>query len=412
MKLIVIPKNTLVYKNEGSNFSLFPGIHKYQTNKCLTVLDDHNGAQFADGCYNPHTLDLCIPEHSVEETTTEQALSIHCWNVRLTTDGLQLLSKCQPLKQFTAHMTSIGSIENGYRYIKELGKGAFGNVWLAENVETKELVAIKEIKKALSGKATAKINHELTVLRYLVEKKLCEQWSACLKDVFTVDEAGKKTLRIVMEYVEGHTMAYEIEAVKQDLRLQNREIVKDLVLGLNALHEAGISHQDIKLQNIMYDKRRGSYIYLDLGLACLKENFVNQHTCTTSFIGTPYTFPPEVCKQDAIIKTFGVIKAHDIWALGIMLLLYFKSFDSEDLEDSITDIAKLCGFVLTRRGVEFKTSAWANPATTKDILAGLTDIPRFGSSPTWGPLIGLFLEPNPRKRLANWNSIVELAKSL
>ena len=81
-----------------------------------------------------------------------------------------------------------------------------------------------------------------------------------------------------------------------------------MTLALGYLHQKGIAHRDMKLENVLVDDR-GYLKIIDYGLA----KMLRDDQEATSFCGTPEYLAPE------IISKIGYDKSVDWWALGILM---------------------------------------------------------------------------------------------
>ena len=112
-----------------------------------------------------------------------------------------------------------------------------------------------------------------------------------------------------MEYIGGGSLKEKVAA--RPLKLEEAlDIVIQAGQGLQAAHEAGITHRDIKSANIMLTGGSQAKI-MDFGLAQLSDR--SQLTKTGSTLGTPAYMSPE----QALGK--GVDRRSDIWSLGVVL---------------------------------------------------------------------------------------------
>jgi serine/threonine protein kinase/Tfp pilus assembly protein PilF len=167
-----------------------------------------------------------------------------------------------------------------YRIIKKLGAGGMGEVYLALDTKLDRKVAIKvlppdslpeqNLKKRLirEAQAAAKLDHP----------NICA--------IYDVNEADSLTF-IVMQYIEGETLAEEME--RKPLRLSTAlAITKQAAEGLAEAHAQGIVHRDIKPQNMMITPR-GQLKILDFGLAKLMSSSesVDFDAPTASLLSTP-----------------------------------------------------------------------------------------------------------------------------
>jgi serine/threonine protein kinase len=232
-------------------------------------------------------------------------------------------------------MVKENEIERNYIYLKQLGAGYHGEVWEAKNTITGEIVAIKIYKN--KEKSTQYLKYEENALKYLLTKsKLCKDWAVCYKDAW-IDK--DKTV-LVMEYIDGITVDGLISEKSVFTRRHIFNLLYDLVLGLDKLHKAGITHQDIKEENIKYDYKIKKYRYIDWGAGCIKSycntsnifiRLIYGNICEKpcGYRGAPHISPPEIylnfLKTGQVYQpqTFNDTRAHDIWSLGVVLYDWF-----------------------------------------------------------------------------------------
>jgi WD40 repeat protein len=145
-----------------------------------------------------------------------------------------------------------------YRVVRRLGAGGMGTVWLAEHAVMNRPVAVKVIRPDLLARpgaadrflrevrAAAKLHHPNIVTAYDAEP------------------AGDSCL-LVMEYVEGETLAERVKAGPLPAAEACRA-VRDAARGLAHAHAAGLVHRDVKPHNLIR-AADGTVKVLDFGLA-------------------------------------------------------------------------------------------------------------------------------------------------
>lgn len=94
-------------------------------------------------------------------------------------------------------------------------------------------------------------------------------------------------------------------------------LVNQLVLGLLCIHGSGVAHNDIKLENIMYNMDTNSFVYIDFGMACL-----NGVCPIVAQSGTEYYLPPESLYSPLKDMTLPDSFKRDYWSLGILILMF------------------------------------------------------------------------------------------
>src|SRR5690349_21041859 len=135
-----------------------------------------------------------------------------------------------------------------YRVLKLLGRGGMGAVYLAEHLVMGRRVALKTITARFleSPEAVARFRREVRVAARLAHPNIVTAHDA--------DQAGDLHF-LVMEYVEGASVA-EYAARKGPLPVaQACGIVGQAALGLQHAHEQGLVHRDVKPQNLMLTRK-------------------------------------------------------------------------------------------------------------------------------------------------------------
>ena len=146
---------------------------------------------------------------------------------------------------------------DGYRIEREIHASARSHLYLATDMETGGLVALKTPATELQSDPE------------LLERFMLEEWIArrlnsphVLKPYPRTRE--RRFLYVAMEYVEGQTLAqWMIDNPRPDLEAV-RAIVEQVARGLQAFHRMEMLHQDLRAQNIMID-RTGTVKIIDFG---------------------------------------------------------------------------------------------------------------------------------------------------
>jgi len=204
-----------------------------------------------------------------------------------------------------------------YKLVKILGKGAFGKVYLAED-KNGEHVSIKEIPYKSNDYY---LISEIQVLKHLSDYPNCNENVVCIIDAFVeVLGINNKKVFIIMEYVNGNTL----EALyKTKIPISNLwQIMKQTISGLRYIHSKNVIHKDVKLANIIHDMKTNNYKFLDFGMSCTGDRYiesdkVEKRKIVCSIGGTPKYFPPEHYYQERNQDYF----KYDIWALGVCFYL-------------------------------------------------------------------------------------------
>jgi WD40 repeat protein/tRNA A-37 threonylcarbamoyl transferase component Bud32 len=146
-----------------------------------------------------------------------------------------------------------------YRVRKRLGAGGMGTVWLAEHAVMGRDVAVKVIRPEL-------LSRPGTAERFLREvravAKLHHPHIVAAFDAETVDDS----CLLVMEYVEGQTLAQRLKECGPLPVAEACRAARDAARGLAHAHAAGLVHRDVKPHNLMR-AADGTVKVLDFGLA-------------------------------------------------------------------------------------------------------------------------------------------------
>ncbi|XP_058650874.1 STE20-like serine/threonine-protein kinase [Onychostoma macrolepis] len=196
--------------------------------------------------------------------------------------------------------------EEIWEIVGELGDGAFGKVYKAQNKQTGILAAAKVID--------TKTEEELE--DYMVEIDIlasCDhQYIVKLLDAFYYD--GK--LWILIEFCAGGAVdAVMLELERPLTEPQIRVVCKQSLEALAYLHESKIIHRDLKAGNILFNSD-GDVKLADFGVSAKNTKTLQRRD---SFIGTPYWMAPEVVMCETSKDRPYDYKA-DIWSLGVTLI--------------------------------------------------------------------------------------------
>jgi len=206
-----------------------------------------------------------------------------------------------------------------FRLVRPLGRGGMGEVFEAEDLELGERVALKTIRPDLAGEAISlqRFRREVQMARRVTHRNVCR-----IFDVFHHggDEAGEagEVVFLTMELLEGE--ALDRRLVREGpLGLPDAfEIARQLASALDAAHEAGIIHRDLKSANVMLvDEADGQtrVVVTDFGLARpqMGDALTAALTVDGSALGTPDYMAPEQVERGEVTA------AADLYAFGITL---------------------------------------------------------------------------------------------
>src|SRR6476619_1133958 len=197
-----------------------------------------------------------------------------------------------------------------YEVLSPIGAGGMGEVYKARDTRLDRTVAVKVLPEHIAKRedARARFEREARSVASLNHPNIC-----VLHDIGSHEGAGY----MVMEFMEGETLAARIEkgALPLDQALRFAVQIAD---ALDRAHRAGVTHRDVKPQNIMLT--RDGVKVLDFGLAKsmpkpgpAEDTLTAPLTSEGTVLGTPqYMAPEQLEGKEADARS-------DIWAFGAVL---------------------------------------------------------------------------------------------
>ena len=192
-----------------------------------------------------------------------------------------------------------------YKFIKKLGEGAHGIVYLVNNILTNTRLILKKIHKEKENDEK-NIKNELEVLKKLDHPNIVKiiEYYDTAEAFYVITEFCKK----------GELYGY----IKQDCtEKQLAFLFYQIFSGLWYLHDHNIIHRNIKLENILISEIETDPVTSKLFFWVKIINFGTAKICEgknkeIAIVGSPYYIAPEVLKQNYNAKC-------DTWSVGVML---------------------------------------------------------------------------------------------
>lgn len=200
-------------------------------------------------------------------------------------------------------MTDNSALSGRYVRKAQLGHGAMGDVWLADDQLLHRPVAIKQLRAA---DAADGMGLDRIVREARLAARLSHPNAVGVFDLVVEDDQPY----VVMEYVAGDTLADRIRATGGIGLDAARSIIGQVAAALDAAHSAGIVHRDVKPANILITDQ-GVAKLADFGIA--RQAGDATITQTGMLVGTPSYLAPEVARGGAPSP------ASDLWSLGATL---------------------------------------------------------------------------------------------
>ncbi|TYJ54671.1 hypothetical protein B9479_004705 [Cryptococcus floricola] len=192
-----------------------------------------------------------------------------------------------------------------YIVLQTLGEGEFGKVKLGVHADYGVEVAIKLIRRGdLQEEAHAsKVEREINVLKTLKHPNIVRMF-----DVLDTH----KYIGIVLEFAGGGELFEYILANEYLKDVEGQRLFAQLISGVDYLHQKGVIHRDLKLENLLLDKHR-NLIITDFGFA---NSFAKEEgDLMSTSCGSPCYAAPELVVLDTPYHGSAV----DIWSCGVIL---------------------------------------------------------------------------------------------
>ncbi|HEY3967285.1 MAG TPA: FHA domain-containing serine/threonine-protein kinase [Planctomycetaceae bacterium] len=204
-----------------------------------------------------------------------------------------------------------------YKVLDILGAGGMACLYLAENRNSGERVALKVIsdkhktdagmltRLKIEARAGKKLKHPAVIRTF---------------DIHTTDDVFGETMYLVMEFVAGVNLEELVNLKGPIPPAHAADFVRQTAEGLQHAHAAGLVHRDVKPGNLLVDAK-GAIKILDFGLALLdarKDEDADEFSLAMIFghncLGTADYIAPEQS-----VDSFAIDRRADIYSLGCTL---------------------------------------------------------------------------------------------
>ncbi|CAH2355005.1 hypothetical protein CLIB1423_20S01904 [[Candida] railenensis] len=221
-----------------------------------------------------------------------------------------------------------------------IGRGSFGAVYLALNVTTGEMLAVKQVvvpkdRNRIGSKTVEGIealHKEVETMKDLDHINIVQYLGFEQKD---------NIYSMFLEYVAGGSIALCMKSYGPFEEKLVTFITRQILLGLQYLHQNGILHRDLKADNLLLEVD-GRCKISDFGIS-KKSSDIYVNNAEMSMQGTIFWMAPEVIDSIVEDKKQGYSAKIDIWSLGCVVLEMFcgkRPWSNEAVVSAIYKIGK------------------------------------------------------------------------
>jgi len=243
------------------------------------------------------------------------------------TDATQTKLWLEALKK-----ASMRNIERYYRFGGLLGEGKFGKVHMGYRNETGEPVAIKVMAKSDLNRTQLKnVDREITLATMDMDHPNLVRTFDVFNDNYNV--------YVVMELMPGGELYNLVDDRGHLSEVESRYIFKQILKGVRYLHNRGVAHRDLKLENVLissHDINNMAVKVADFGLSGIKLAGGGSKPFQGTY-GTPMYIAPEVAAQRPYSAQA------DMWSCGVMLFVMLSGtfpFPGETIKEVLSKVRR------------------------------------------------------------------------
>lgn len=224
------------------------------------------------------------------------------------------LADTQPGSDFWGTVIPTGALLAGrYRIDHFIARGGMGEVYAAHDCVLAEGIALKTVTGTSSGDmgALSALRAEVTLSRKISHPNVCRMHDIGVH----VSQAAPQLTFLTMEYVDGESLGARVGREGAIPEVEAARLLAGILMGLQAAHDAGVLHRDLKSDNVMLRHRPGADsmpVIMDFGLASALSPNSSRVSSEQAMVGSLAYMAPEQVQGDALRV------ATDIYSVGVI----------------------------------------------------------------------------------------------
>ncbi|KAG5262726.1 hypothetical protein AALO_G00278200 [Alosa alosa] len=202
-----------------------------------------------------------------------------------------------------------------WRMMDNLGTGGFAHVYLYQNMETQEKIAVKLCRLELTARNKDRWSREIQIMKKLNHPNVVT--ARDVPEAMTCISLNNLPL-LAMEYCSKGDLRKMLSKPENTCGLKERKVLDllhDVGSGVQYLHANNIIHRDLKPENIVLQDVNGRLIHKIIDLGYAKD--LDEGSLCTSFVGTLQYLAPELFENQLENRPYtGTV---DYWSFGTMI---------------------------------------------------------------------------------------------
>jgi serine/threonine-protein kinase len=238
-------------------------------------------------------------------------------------EGTEICGSCGQLLLGEAALAPSTVVASRYEILSLLGRGGMGTVYKARDRALEDTVAVKILRSDVAEDLAKRFRSEIKLARRVRHRNVC--------GIHEYGEDGRLRY-ITMEFIEGTDLKRLLREHGPLAAQEAFDVAIQLAKGLQAIHDTGIIHRDLKTSNVMMDRNRVVRL-MDFGIAKqVGPEATATATAVGHILGTPEYMSPEQARGEKIDLR------SDLYALGIVI---YEIFTGDVPFHGVTPIATI-----------------------------------------------------------------------